>query len=138
MRDNRICILCGKAASEFHHIIPRGHIAGQCSEDWPLNLAPLCKECHQRQHLIGGHLGLLWQGMGYGVLELMVLAALGAHPKAPMYPLVRERAEWAQGQLTDEARSDLELLLPQMETQGVEAFKAFAKLTDARPIPGWI
>ena len=138
MRDERVCILCGKTAVEAHHIIAKGHIAGRCSEDWPLNLAPLCKDCHLAQHILGCHYEVLWNRMEYSTLELMVLAALGAHPKATMYPLVGKRAKWARGKLDDEARHDLELLLPQMEKQGAEAFRAFARLTDSRPVPGWI
>jgi len=72
------------------------------------------------------------------MLELKVLAALGAHPKATMYPLVGRRAKWARGKLDDEARHDLELLLPRMEEQGAEAFRIFACWTDSRPVPGWI
>ena len=137
MRNERVCILCGKVAVEAHHIIAKGHIAGRCSEDWPLNLAPLCVECHAKQHLLGCHYEVLWNRMEYSTLELMVLAVLGVHPKAAMYPLVRKRAKWARGKLTPEQLADLDYLLPMIETGGPEAFRAFA-LTGSRPIPGWI
>jgi len=111
---------------------------GKATEDWPLNLIDLDREEHQRGHVQGWDYEVLWGRKNYSVFELMVLAALGEHPKATMYPLVRKRAEWALERLGDEARADLALLLPQMLVVGVESFKAFAAMTGYKPIPGWI
>jgi len=134
--DSASCILCGKAAHERHHIIPRGHIVGKCSEDWPLNLVPLCKECHQRQHLVGGHLEVLWLRKGYTVKELFLLVLLGEHPKATYYPLVGRRATWARGQLTERQRDDLEGLQPAVRTPC--EIREYAEFIGAKPIPGWV
>jgi hypothetical protein len=42
----RACACCGWPASESHHILYRSH----GGPDDPLNLAPLCRGCHQAEH----------------------------------------------------------------------------------------
>jgi hypothetical protein len=111
------CLICGAPATELHHIIPRGHIGGRAAENWSLNMAPLCHPCHMRGHLEGWSYEGLWERMGYSASDLVVLAALGAHPSATRYPLVRRRAEWA----------GRELRLRRAWGQGVPG-----------PVPGWI
>ena len=137
MTEPTWCIICGRAASEHHHIIPKGHIGGKRAEDWSLNLAPLCKACHQRRHVEGGEPEELWARMPYRLGDIMVMAALGAHPSATRYPLVRRRAEWARGLLDPQVLADLDYLLPMIEVAGARAFRALARFTGEKP-PGWI
>lgn len=52
MRDNYLCVLCGKPAEEVHHII---HLSPKNIDDIevtinPDNLQSLCKDCHFKQH----------------------------------------------------------------------------------------
>lgn len=43
------CLLCGKRATEIHHIIPRSRIFGK-DRDAIENLCALCHECHYMIH----------------------------------------------------------------------------------------
>lgn len=45
------CLLCGKKASEIHHIIPRSQTFGS-DRDNIENLAALCNDCHYMIHNI--------------------------------------------------------------------------------------
>ena len=45
--NNSTCMICKLArATEVHHIIPREYGGSDC----PLNLLPLCKDCHRELH----------------------------------------------------------------------------------------
>lgn len=45
-RDNRLCLICGKAGSHVHHIIFRSH----GGRHYTNNLALLCFQCHDSLH----------------------------------------------------------------------------------------
>ncbi|QRN86015.1 HNH endonuclease [Clostridia bacterium] len=47
-RDQRICQLCGKRATDVHHIVPAGMGGKRVNE--PYNMICLCDECHRRAH----------------------------------------------------------------------------------------
>lgn len=52
MRDNYLCVICGKPAQEVHHIV---HLTPQNITDIKINLNPanlksLCRECHFEMH----------------------------------------------------------------------------------------
>ncbi len=46
---NNVCIICGRLATESHHIKTVG--SGGPDEDW--NLLPICRYDHARIHAIG-------------------------------------------------------------------------------------
>jgi 5-methylcytosine-specific restriction endonuclease McrA len=51
-RDQRLCI-CGAAASQVHHIIPRSRTSHKHEASWlwsPQNLICLCPTCHGEAH----------------------------------------------------------------------------------------
>jgi 5-methylcytosine-specific restriction endonuclease McrA len=48
-RDQGRCLLCGRQASDHHHILYRS----QGGADIRDNLASLCRSCHDRVHLTG-------------------------------------------------------------------------------------
>jgi len=45
-RDDRQCQLCGRPASDVHHILFRSH----GGSDDPRNLICLCRDCHSLAH----------------------------------------------------------------------------------------
>lgn len=51
----RRCVLCGKNATQIHHIDPKGMGGGGINRSFnPLNGVPLCGECHHAIHSIHG------------------------------------------------------------------------------------
>lgn len=147
------CLVCGAPAAEQHHIIPRGHIGGRLAENWPLNLAPLCKKCHTRWHVEGpsracgvdtpeAARALLWNRKGYSTVELQALWALLWRLKPGMYPLVAERAEWARGELARRSRRGAvgDMLAAEKLWAAAVVDGEWAPLLKqvAGPIPGWV
>ena len=45
-RDNGVCQICGKSASEPHHVIYRSHGGKHCAN----NIASICNKCHYKIH----------------------------------------------------------------------------------------
>lgn len=51
----RRCVLCGRNATQIHHIDPKGMGGGGINRSLnPLNGVPLCGECHHAIHSIHG------------------------------------------------------------------------------------
>jgi hypothetical protein len=48
-----LCEVCGRVASDTHHIQDRG-MGGSKNKDYIENLIALCRECHNKAHRIGG------------------------------------------------------------------------------------
>jgi 5-methylcytosine-specific restriction endonuclease McrA len=51
-RDKGRCVRCGNVGAEIHHLVPRSHFgkAGRGLRDSDLNLAVVCKACHQNRY----------------------------------------------------------------------------------------
>lgn len=45
-RDKGLCIMCGRPATDCHHVIFRS----QLGKDDPDNLVCLCRSCHEKAH----------------------------------------------------------------------------------------
>ena len=124
------CILCGRPATEKHHIIPRGQTPGSEREDWDLNLAPLCTHCHVAHH---GEQPVpfqrFWAAKRYTLTDLALLALLPhlKQPKAGHNHLVVMRAEWAAAELDRRGT-----------TQAQAHAAALLYYIDHKPIPDWI
>lgn len=50
-KENRFCLLCGKAQQVMHHFFPKS-VSSYLRYDWQ-NLVPLCNGCHMRLHQSG-------------------------------------------------------------------------------------
>ena len=51
--DGENCFVCGRRASEWHHVMHGPD--KKLSEELGL-MVPLCRECHERVHHVGGEL----------------------------------------------------------------------------------
>lgn len=49
------CYVCGKAASDWHHVM---HGADKKKSEIYGLMVPLCRECHNKVHHVGGELDL--------------------------------------------------------------------------------
>ena len=48
VRDNSLCILCGKVAVDIAHIVPKSHGVKNSATIWQIkNLACSCRACHK-------------------------------------------------------------------------------------------
>ena len=58
LREQPYCYICGKPANHAHHIAQRS-VYPELIDD-PLNLIPLCADCHQKIHADSKLLHLLY------------------------------------------------------------------------------
>lgn len=61
IRDNKKCVLCGRAAQDVHEILPRSRFGKLNKESCFIesNMICLCRDCHSMAHTVSIRIKLL-------------------------------------------------------------------------------